>query len=854
MNFAADLRSGDRIYFNKTEYVDVDYVSTTNLSGTGPEYIFDYAAQRVNVTPPTSNFPTEGNYNTLVRYRAQLSGNEDNSDLLTRMPKPYIKTISDESMTVRRTFDAQTVSANSVSITLPENEQFSALSDENYTLTVLASSNVDYPVGSQIPIETVNSGSLGYTSFTSSDRTTIQINNLTSITSIKVTGTISKNVTQRKTKSSQKMFVLKVNKTINDLDKQNYNLSYLNIYGTRIEDRELSLGLKDAYNLHAVYESLDDNDPVIPSVTLVEPKFFEVGSIVTGKTSKARAKVVEFASGSLKLSVVYISGQFALGETITGFDSNGDALTGIINDAEGSVVVGSKVVTDRYFLQSGQTGFMYDCSRVIRKKGTPTPIRKLKLVLDYYSHSATGDYFGGQSYLDTQYENIPSFEDKYLADYLDFRPGVKNLYSGSGTVSSPAYVNCSTFDFKSRVFNVSGTPTATVFDIPKLDSDFRCDYDWYLARIDKLYLDENGDFQVIKGKSAEQPSEPDDLQNAMLLAVLRHQPYGFDPEKDVAIEKSDNRRYTMRDIGKLERRLNQVEYYTSLNMLETDTINLNITDANGSSRLKNGFFVDDFTNQSMSALNLEDFGASLDYVEGTCHPSHFTTNIALTINESLSTGIQTTGPVITLPYTERMIIDQPYASRVENVNPFNVFTYIGRIDLTPSSDDWIDTTRVPALVTNVEGNFESTLREQGAGNDGFAPIQWGAWRTTWRGRRRRVRTRRVRRRSNWGRGRAVDRFTTVTTTRRQTREGIRTQVVPRIDNISQGDSIIAQTSIPFLRSRNIDVHIARMKPRTSFFAFFYGKAIADSIIPKLVEVVKDSKVCLRNNRTPFVVG
>jgi hypothetical protein len=853
-NFASDLRPGDRIYFSSTKYVDVDTVTPTNLTGTGIETIFDYANQTVNVTPPSSNFPAAGDYTTLVRYRSNLFGTAENSDLLTRMPKAYIKSIADESMVVRRTFDAQTVSANSVSITLPENEQFSALSDLNYTFTVLASSNGTYPVGDQIPIDITTSGNLGYTNFTSADRTTIQINNLTNITSIKVTATISKNVTQRKTKSSQKMFVMKVIKTIQNLDKQNYNLSYLNIYGTRIEDRELSLGLKDAYKLHAVYESLDDSDPIIPSITLVEPKFFDVGSIVVGKTSKARAKVVEFASATLKLSLVYLSGTFVLGETVTGLDSNGEVLTGIINDADGSVVLGSKVVTDRYELNSAQTGFMYDCSRIVRKKGATSPIRKLKIVIDYYGHSATGDYFGGQSYLDTQYEDIPNYEDKYLADFLDFRPGVKNLYSGTGTVASPAYVNCSTFDFKSRVFNVSGTPTATIFDIPKLNSDFRCDYDWYLARIDKLYLDENGDFQVIKGKSAEAPLEPDDLQNAMLLAILRHQPYGFDPSKDVAIEKSDNRRYTMRDIGKIEKRLNNVEYYTSLNMLESDTFSLNITDANGNNRLKNGFFVDDFTNQSKSALYLEDYSAALDFVEGTCHPSHYTTNIPLVINDTLSANIQRTGPIITLPYTELKIIDQPYASRVENVNPFNVFTYIGRIDLTPASDDWIDTTRVPALVTNVEGNFESQRRALNVDQNGFAPIQWGAWRTTWSGASTSSSTRNVGRRSDWGRGRATDQITTTTSTTNQTRSGIRSRVVPRIDNVSQGDSIIAQTSIPFIRSRNIDVNIARMKPRTTFFSFFDGREINDYLVPKIIEVIKDSSTDSRTNATPFVTG
>ena len=117
------------------------------------------------------------------------------------MPRPYVKSISDESMIVRRTFDAQTVASNSISITLPENEQFEALSNANYTFTVLAGSNSTHPVGDQIPIDTTTSGNLGYTTFTSSDRTTIQMDNLTNITSVKVTASISKNVTQRKTKS-----------------------------------------------------------------------------------------------------------------------------------------------------------------------------------------------------------------------------------------------------------------------------------------------------------------------------------------------------------------------------------------------------------------------------------------------------------------------------------------------------------------------------------------------------------------------------------------------------------------------------------------------------------------------------
>ena len=856
-NFASDLRPGDRIYFSDTKYVDVDFVDPTALQTTNNGTIFNYSSQIVLVAPPGSNYPAAGTYTTLIRYRAVLQDSRDAS-LLSRMPKPFIKSISDESCVVRRTFDAQTVASNSISITLPENEQFESITDANYTFNVMAGSNGTYPVGDQIPIQTTASGNIGYTTFTSADRTTLQIDNLTNITSIKVTATISKNVTTRKTKSSQQMFVLKVNKTIQNLDKLNYGLVFSGLYGTRIEDQELSLGLMDGYKIHAIYESLDDNDPIIPSVILVEPTFFATGTVVTGKTSKARARVVDFNSSTLKLTIVYLQGSFVAGETLDGVNSSGTAIAGIVNDSIGSIVAGSKVITDRYKLTTGQTNFLYGTSSLKRVKGVARPIRKVKIVLDYYSHSATGDYFGGQSYLNTDYENVTVYNNRFLADYLDFRPGCKNLYSGTGTVASPAYVNCSTFDFKSRVFPTTGSPSATLFDIPKVASTFRADFDWYLSRIDKIFLLPNGEFQVLKGKSEEEPIAPDNLKDGMLLATLTHTPYGFDPSEDVIIKRSVNKRYTMRDIGKIEKRVDQVEYYTSLNMLESDTFNVQITDASGRNRLKNGFLVDDFTDHSKSDTSMEDYAASLDYTIGECRPLHYTTNVSLQLNTSLSTNYQQTGPVITLPYVEEALITQPYASRVENVNPFNVFTYIGRIDLTPASDDWIDTNRLPTNVQNIEGDFQSTQRELNVDQNGFAPTQWNSWRTTWTGEDEGGgwTTWREHTFANYvaGRGRRVMGSRTVTTSEGQTRSGIRTRVIPRIDRRSLGDSLLSATSIPWIRSRNVDCNIVRLKPRTSFYAFFDGQAVDAYLTPKIIEIIKNPTTDARTNSTPFVVG
>ena len=159
------MRPGDRIFFSPTKFVDVDKVNPASLTGSQNSTIFDYGAQTVNVTPGAgSAAPSAGDYTGLLRQRVKLNNILD-ANLLSAMPKKYIKSISDESMIVRRTFDARSVASNSVSITLPANEQFlSDINSSNYTITVLAGSNSTHPVGDQVTINTTNTGAVGYTS------------------------------------------------------------------------------------------------------------------------------------------------------------------------------------------------------------------------------------------------------------------------------------------------------------------------------------------------------------------------------------------------------------------------------------------------------------------------------------------------------------------------------------------------------------------------------------------------------------------------------------------------------------------------------------------------------------------
>ena len=66
-----------------------------------------------------------------------------------------------------------------------------------------------------------------------------------------------------------------------------------------------------------------------------------------------------------------------------------------------------------------------------------------------------------------------------------------------------------------------------------------------------------------------------------------------------SISLVDNRRYTMRDIGQLEDRIENLERVTSLSLLEVSTEALRIEDEDGNNRFKSGFFVDNFVDRTL---------------------------------------------------------------------------------------------------------------------------------------------------------------------------------------------------------------------------------------------------------------
>ena len=887
---AADLRPGDVVTpVNSTgegertlriARVDtssgINTVSTNAATGQS-SYIFDFQTQTALLeTGLTKGTIPDGDYTNLLRMRPFVFQKDyQNGEMTIDTPRTSMKSIADESFFVFRTFNNKTVVSGGVTVSLPESEQFATLDNENYFLTVLAESGSAYSPGDNLDIDALNDAGTLTVTF-GADRQSVTIDGLANVSTVKLTALVSKNIVTKKIKTAAKMRALKVSRTRVQQDQQRYGLAYGNLYGSRIEDEEISFALNDVYKIQAVYESENDADATAPYLVLTESRFFDNGSVVVGKTSGARGRVIQFINSTLRLYFVALNEiPFIPGETIDGVDDDNVVLSGIIDDAEGSVTKGSKVVTSQFELDAGQKAHYYDVSKMTRLPQFTPPIRKILVIFDYFVHESSGDYFSNQSYTGITFKEIPKYKldgsINFLRDQIDFRPGVGELASGSGLITAPYYVNCASLDFAARTFDTSGgSGGSTIFDIPKVNSEFRCDYCYYLPRADKLFLTHDNQLKIVKGVSSEDLPPPDNIDNAMLLAQIEYRPYVYDVERDILINPEIIRRYTMKDIGDIETRLSHVEYYTSLTMLESQAENTKSYDDNGFDRLKNGYIVDDFTDHTIGDVLNVDYKCSMDFSQGHLRPSHYTTNVPLQLNLAESTNvIKTGGNMVMLPYVDTPIVTQPYASRVENVNPFNVFTFIGRIDLTPASDDWIDIERKPARIENVEGDFSAVARDLQVDQNGFAPIQWGGWRTNWTGESL-ISSTRFRNRSGsfsaggrrlgrlgHGQGRQplfVHERRTWRVVNNQARQGIRTRIIPKIERKSLGDTILSQSVVPWIRSRNIGFNVDRLKPRTRMYAFFDGVDVTGYMLPKVIEITKSSTQDPNTNETPFVVG
>ena len=78
----------------------------------------------------------------------------------------------------------------------------------------------------------------------------------------------------------------------------------------------------------------------------------------------------------------------------------------------------------------------------------------------------------------------------------------------------------------------------------------------------------------------------------MEIAEIPLPAYLYDTVRHPLIRLCDNKRFTMRDIGDLEKRIENLELTTTLSALEVDAQSFEVRDADGLNRFKTGFVVD----------------------------------------------------------------------------------------------------------------------------------------------------------------------------------------------------------------------------------------------------------------------
>ena len=489
-------------------------------------------------------------------------------------------------------------------------------------------------------------------------------------------------------------------------------------------------------------------------------------------------------------------------------------------------------ITHRFDLDTGMRDNFYDVGRLVRKAGESAPTGRLLITYDYYAHGA-GNFFSVDSYSGIGYGSIPSYtsdvtgEKFELRDVLDLRPRVDN----ASTINAG--------DGQDRQY--SGTGASTV-EFAKFNTDITADLEFYLSRRDKVFMASNGDFKVISGASAVEPIEPEGIADAMLLYKMFVPAFTFNTA-DIKITPQDNRRYTMRDIGRIEKRLENVEYYTQLSLLEAEAQNMQIQDADGFDRFKNGIIVDNFTGHGIADVTDADYSVSMDMANGELRPAFHQDNINLIESDSslanstamtdtirTTNGYQKTGDLITLPYTSVSYAEQPYASTTVNLQPFNVIDYVGTVTINPEMDEWMATETLPDLQVDMPGTFDTLTSLASAGVlDLNLGTVWGNWNEQWSGSVQETnRTQNTQGGFGWR-----NRATTITTEQRVglRRAGIRTGLIPNAVRTSFGDRVVSVAFAPFIRAKDVAFTAKDMKPLTRIFPFFDGIDVSAYVTP-----------------------
>lgn len=472
----------------------------------------------------------------------------------------------------------------------------------------------------------------------------------------------------------------------------------------------------------------------------------DLGTTITGSDRGVRLFVNMKESDTAPIAKTLLSDRYVKIDATTNANSASGKYSLGISDVfrikqilatdESDYTTNTRDVTTDFLLDRGQKENYYGLGSIQKRSGSTldlTTYRYITVKLDYFSRTISGPTFacvdsypvndsGGAGTIKTQ--EIPIFGSSSgnvydLKNAIDFRPYTKNTAANSTSVAG-ATVNPSILEEIDRPSNGLTNPVPT--------EEFTTDLEYYLAEAYRVVLTQDRKFRIVKSAPGLSPQLPKVPERAMTLASGFLPPYPciskqsakFYGRQDlsVSIKLQKNKRYRMRDIGALEERISNLEYYTTLTLLEKQAGEVKILDADGVDRFKNGFLVDSFTGFGVNNVTHQDNNCSIDKKKRQLRAAFKSSIIGFKPKGGPDTTVGQTGDMFHVPYFESIYASQLQASKYRNVvGELLIATDVDTDPPAPTTTTPVTPTVPPVPVAPGEPTF-ALVRSKTAVNEG----------------------------------------------------------------------------------------------------------------------------------------
>jgi len=441
----------------------------------------------------------------------------------------------------------------------------------------------------------------------------------------------------------------------------------------------------------------------------------------------------------------------------------------------------------------------------------------------------------------------PTLGEAYdLRDSIDFRPYATATATYATSAASATTNPGTTISFSGEQYLSTPNKTNNI------------DYQYYLPRIDALYMSKKGKLTIVEGISEAEPNPPRVPEDGMDMAVISVAPYptlsttgakqAGRPDYQVTITNKQLVRYTMKDIKAVDKRIQRIEYYTSLNLLEKQAADLQIPSSADATknRFKNGILVDNFKNFNVGSLIDREFKAGRDVGFNQLTPRNRQFNIDL--QSSTLTNTVKTGNLITLPYNHVEFKSQTGATRTRNCAEF-FWKWSGTCVLLPDYDNYFDVKTPPDKAINVGLDLGASTKALISELNQIEAIQRpksevlsSTYDSVLLGTSTSITNRRTVRATS-GSGfdlqENADEVTveTYSDTRTDLIQDSITQITyDEVENtIPVGSFVTDLTSSPYIREQEIEVYCYGLKPDTRHYVYFDEKDHSSYVTPCAIE-------------------